>query len=78
MATGIVKWFNDTKGFGFIMQDGGGADLFAHYSEIRLEGSKRLKTGERVSFEIKLGPKGLLAISIQPEDSASASSKSHG
>lgn len=58
MDTGIVKWFNDAKGFGFITSDNGGEDLFAHFSEIRMEGFKTLKENQRVSFEVKTGPKG--------------------
>ena len=65
MATGIVKWFNDEKGFGFITPDGGGEDLFAHFSEIRSEGFKSLKENQKVSFEIKQGPKGKQAANIQ-------------
>ncbi|NKA66574.1 cold-shock protein [Ralstonia solanacearum] len=61
MATGTVKWFNETKGFGFITPDGGGADLFAHFSEIQGSGFKTLKDGQKVSFEVKQGPKGLQA-----------------
>ena len=52
MATGTVKWFNDAKGFGFIEPDGGGADVFAHFSAIAMEGFKTLKQGSRVSFEV--------------------------
>ena len=58
METGIVKWFNDAKGFGFITSDAGGEDLFAHFSEIRADGFKSLKESQRVSFEVKAGPKG--------------------
>jgi CspA family cold shock protein len=61
METGIVKWFNDAKGFGFIT-----SDLFAHFSEIRSEGFKSLKENQRVSFEVKTGPKGKQAANIQP------------
>jgi CspA family cold shock protein len=67
MATGIVKWFNDAKGFGFIEPDGGGSDVFAHFSAIAMEGFKTLKQGSRVSFELSEGPKGQLAQNIQAE-----------
>ncbi|ABF12677.1 cold-shock protein [Cupriavidus taiwanensis] len=66
MATGTVKWFNETKGFGFITPDDGGADLFAHFSEIQGSGFKTLKDGQRVTFEVKQGPKGLQASAIKP------------
>jgi CspA family cold shock protein len=66
METGVVKWFNDAKGFGFITSDAGGDDLFAHFSEIRSEGFKSLKENQRVSFEVKNGPKGKQAANIQP------------
>ncbi len=64
MSTGQVKWFNNAKGFGFILPDGGGSDLFAHYSAITMEGYKTLKAGQVVSFEIIEGPKGLHATNI--------------
>jgi CspA family cold shock protein len=67
MATGTVKWFNDAKGFGFIEPDGGGADVFAHFSAIAMEGFKTLKQGSRVTFEVTEGPKGQLAQNIQAE-----------
>ncbi|GAA5158464.1 cold-shock protein [Viridibacterium curvum] len=66
MATGIVKWFNDAKGFGFITPDGGGEDLFAHFSEIQGNGFRSLKEGQRVEFEVKQGPKGQQASTIKP------------
>lgn len=65
MATGIVKWFNDSKGFGFITPDDGGSDLFAHYSAIVDSGYKSLKDNDRVSFEVIDGPKGKQASNIQ-------------
>lgn len=65
MATGTVKWFNDSKGFGFITPDDGGDDLFAHFSAIVESGYKSLKEGQRVSFEVTEGPKGKQASNIQ-------------
>jgi CspA family cold shock protein len=65
MATGTVKWFNDSKGFGFITPADGGADVFAHFSAIQGAGFKTLAEGQQVSFEIVTGPKGLQATNIQ-------------
>jgi CspA family cold shock protein len=65
MATGIVKWFNDSKGFGFITPDEGGDDLFAHFSAIVDTGYKSLKENDRVSFDVTEGPKGKQASNIQ-------------
>ena len=58
MPTGTVKWFNDSKGFGFITPDDGGKDLFAHHSSIQMDGYKSLEDGQRVEFEIAQGQKG--------------------
>ena len=66
MATGIVKWFNESKGFGFISPDEGGEDLFAHFSAIQSKGFKTLAVGQRVSFDVTTGPKGKQASNIQP------------
>lgn len=66
MPIGTVKWFNDAKGFGFIEPEGGGDDVFAHFSAIQMEGFRTLKQGSRVSYELVQGPKGQLAQNIQP------------
>ncbi len=66
MQVGTVKWFNDAKGFGFIEPEVGGADVFAHFSAIEMEGFRTLKQGGRVSFELVQGPKGCLAQNIRP------------
>ncbi|MEQ4616893.1 MAG: cold-shock protein [Corticimicrobacter sp.] len=63
-SLGIVKWFNDAKGFGFITPEDGGEDLFAHFSSIQMNGFKTLKEGQRVAFEIIQGPKGKQALNI--------------
>jgi CspA family cold shock protein len=65
MASGTVKWFNDSKGFGFITPDDGSEDLFAHFSAINMGGFKTLKEGQKVSFEVSQGPKGKQASNIQ-------------
>jgi CspA family cold shock protein len=67
MPQGRVKWFNDLKGFGFIEPEGGGPDIFAHFSAIEMDGFKTLKEGARVSFEVEHGPKGLLAQHIRKD-----------
>jgi CspA family cold shock protein len=66
MATGTVKWFNAEKGFGFIEQDGGGADVFAHYSNIAAQGFRELQEGQKVSFDVTQGQKGPQAENIVP------------
>lgn len=66
MAIGTVKWFNDAKGFGFIEPEGGGADVFAHFSAVQMDGFRTLKQGSRVSFDLVQGPKGDLAQNIRP------------
>ncbi|MBW2511967.1 MAG: cold-shock protein [Desulfuromonadales bacterium] len=63
MAEGIVKWFNDAKGFGFISQDDG-PDVFVHFSSIQGDGFKSLAEGERVTFDVEDGPKGLQASNV--------------
>lgn len=64
--TGIVKWFNDAKGYGFITPSEGGDDLFAHFSEIQADGFKTLAENQKVEFEITQGKKGLQASKIRP------------
>jgi CspA family cold shock protein len=66
MASGTVKWFNGEKGFGFISPDGGGADVFAHYSAIAASGFRSLDENQRVEFEVTQGPKGPQAANIRP------------
>lgn len=68
MATGIVKWFNESKGFGFISPSEGGDDLFAHFSAIQSKGFKTLAEGQRVIFDVTTGPKGLQATNIRAAD----------
>lgn len=65
MDTGIVKWFNDAKGFGFITPDNGSDDLFAHFSAINMSGFKSLKEGQKVTFDVVQGRKGKQASNIQ-------------
>ena len=65
MENGKVKWFNNAKGYGFIVANGRDEDLFAHYSAIHMDGYKTLKAGQPVQFVIIQGPKGLHAINIQ-------------
>jgi CspA family cold shock protein len=66
MATGTVKWFNATKGFGFITPESGGDDLFVHQSEIQVQGYRELTEGQRVEFEVTQGQKGMQASSVKP------------
>ena len=66
MITGTVKWFNDAKGFGFIEPEGGGDDVFAHFSAIQMAGFRTLKQGSLVNYELMQGPKGQLAQNIVP------------
>jgi cold shock protein len=66
MNAGKVKWFNEAKGFGFITPDGGGADLFAHFSQINSSGFKTLQEGQSVTYEVTQGPKGAQASNIRP------------
>ncbi len=65
MSEGVVKWFNESKGYGFITPDDGGKDLFVHFSAINAEGYKVLQEGDRVSFEQEQGPKGPQAIKVE-------------
>ena len=64
MATGTVKWFNGEKGFGFITQDDGGADVFVHFSAINGSGYRNLDEGQKVEYEVAQGPKGLQAANV--------------
>jgi len=66
MAKGTVKWFNESKGYGFIEPEGGGDDVFVHYSSIKAEGFRTLTEGQSVNFEIQKGPKGFHATDVTP------------
>ena len=68
MATGTVKWFNNTKGYGFINADDESQEIFAHFSAIMADGYKTLKRGQKVEFDLNDGPKGLMANNIRPCD----------
>lgn len=74
MQNGVVKWFNNAKGFGFILPESGDEDIFAHYSSIDMDGYKTLKAGQVVSFDTVNGPKGLHATHIHSADSSSEQS----
>ena len=65
MATGVVKWFNDAKGFGFITPDGGGEDVFCHHTSINMDGFRTLPEGGKVEFDVVRGPKGLQAQNVR-------------
>jgi CspA family cold shock protein len=64
MTTGTVKWFNESKGFGFIVQENGGDDVFVHFNAIQGSGFKTLAEGQRVQFDVQKGPKGLQAANV--------------
>jgi len=72
MTIGKVKWFNNAKGYGFILPEDGDEDLFAHYSAIEMDGYKTLKAGQPVQFDIIEGPKGLHAVNIRECESDDA------
>lgn len=68
MANGTVKWFNNAKGYGFILPDAGGEDLFVHYSSIQMDGYRSLGAGQGVTFDVQEGPKGLHAVNVRFSD----------
>jgi len=67
MATGTIKWFNESKGFGFISPNDGGADVFVHFSAIQGSGFRTLTEGQKVTFDVEQGPKGPQAAQVMPE-----------
>ncbi|MBA5706262.1 cold shock domain-containing protein CspD [Pseudomonas fulva] len=75
MASGKVKWFNNAKGYGFVVEDGKSEDLFAHFSAIQMDGYKTLKAGQSVQFDVIQGPKGLHAVNIRTEEAVQALSR---
>ena len=78
MATGKVKWFNNAKGYGFILAHTGGEDLFVHYSSIQMDGYRTLKAGQNVEFDIQQGPKGLHAVNIRLDADVATGAASDG
>jgi len=75
MATGKVKWFNNAKGYGFVIAEVGGEDLFVHYSSIQMDGYKTLKAGQDVEFDIERGAKGMHAVNIRSLETDGAPTK---
>lgn len=78
MKTGTVKWFNNAKGYGFILPEGGGEDLFVHYSSIQMEGYKTLKAGQAVHYDTQKGAKGYHAINVRAREQESAADPDAG
>ena len=74
MSSGIVKWFSNAKGYGFILSDEGNEDIFAHFSAIEMDGYKTLKEGQKVAFDVTTGPKGLQATHIRSDSAGEDSS----
>ncbi len=70
MNTGVVKWFNNAKGYGFVTPDQGEQDVFIHFSAIEMDGYKTLKEGQKVQFDLEEGPKGLHAANLQAASEA--------
>ncbi|EMP55676.1 cold-shock protein [Marinobacter santoriniensis NKSG1] len=75
MPRGKVKWFNNAKGYGFIIEDGCSDDLFAHFSSVQMDGYKTLKAGQTVTFEKKPSDKGIHAVNIVPDEMPSRSAE---